>query len=233
MWNKFTLTRFGVDFDRTTYTPLTALITDPRYYNPETETTEDFPIRTCVCLLIALMVVYNSIIQGSLEVTEEDLLAVPTNRKIKIKLAQNPLQQLLLTLADMLHVASNRSQELETEKNKQRLTVISPMMPRPFPSESSSSSSQSITQPYSSRFSSSFETPDRKRKISVTSFGTSSTESTPEKLVHLEAKVQSLQNTFVNTIIYKLWLGPIDITWAKGRHMFLTYTELFFHHFCS
>lgn len=138
--------------------PFTTLITDPRYYNSETETIEDFPIRTCV-LLLALIVVYNSIIQGSLEVTEEDLQAVPTERKIKLKLAQNPLQQLLLTLAVMLHVASNRSQELETEKNMQGLTILSPVMPRPFPSESSSSLSQSIAQPYPfSRLPSSFET---------------------------------------------------------------------------
>ena len=49
MWNKFSLTRFGVEFDRTIYKPLTALITDPRYQNPETETTDDFLECICFC----------------------------------------------------------------------------------------------------------------------------------------------------------------------------------------
>jgi hypothetical protein len=41
-WGKFTLPRFCVDFKRTTYTPLTVLITDPMWYDPHTEESEDF-----------------------------------------------------------------------------------------------------------------------------------------------------------------------------------------------
>ena len=37
-WDKFSLTRFGVKFERTTYTELKTLITDERWYDPETET---------------------------------------------------------------------------------------------------------------------------------------------------------------------------------------------------
>ena len=33
-WDKFTLTRFGVDFDPIMETPLTNLIIDQRYYDP-------------------------------------------------------------------------------------------------------------------------------------------------------------------------------------------------------
>lgn len=45
-WDKFSLQRFGVEFDPTTYTPLTTLITDLCYYDPETEPEEGFAERT-------------------------------------------------------------------------------------------------------------------------------------------------------------------------------------------
>ena len=41
-WHKFTLPRFCVDFERTTYTPLNVLIMDPSWYDPDTELSEDF-----------------------------------------------------------------------------------------------------------------------------------------------------------------------------------------------
>jgi hypothetical protein len=66
-----------------------------------------------------------------------------------------------------------------------------------------------------------------KRNFSDTSFGTVSAETTPVKLKKPEAYVQSLQNTFVNTIVLELWYGQIDVPWAKGRHMFLTYDKYF------
>ena len=45
-WDKFTLTRFGVDFDTATETPLTELITDPKYYDPKSEPAREFAERT-------------------------------------------------------------------------------------------------------------------------------------------------------------------------------------------
>ena len=44
-WNKFSLKRFGVYFERKEYATLTSLITNPDYYNPETDADEDFPRR--------------------------------------------------------------------------------------------------------------------------------------------------------------------------------------------
>ena len=42
-WDKFSLTRFGVEFGKTTQTDLRTLIKDQKWYNPATETTtEDF-----------------------------------------------------------------------------------------------------------------------------------------------------------------------------------------------
>lgn len=52
-WDKFSLKRFGVDLERKTYTPLTSLITNPDYYDPETEADRDFARRKflskCFC----------------------------------------------------------------------------------------------------------------------------------------------------------------------------------------
>lgn len=44
-WDKFYLTRLGVLFERTEYTPLETLITDPIWYDPETEPTLHFAER--------------------------------------------------------------------------------------------------------------------------------------------------------------------------------------------
>jgi len=42
-WDKFTIQRLGVEFDRTTYLGLNTLINDRRWYDPKTETeTEEF-----------------------------------------------------------------------------------------------------------------------------------------------------------------------------------------------
>jgi hypothetical protein len=219
-WDKFSLRRFGVDFKRMEHTPLASLIADPRYYDPETETTDDFAIRT-ICLKLLLMEEYVRIIKASEEVTEDDLRMARTDKAVKKKLRENHLLSFMLTLVDILETESEESRELEIGKGDTITTVtttsgfnqiISPPQP--------------ITPPYSqARFPSSFETLDNKRKISETSFGTRSTESTPNKLVQAEAKFQSLQNILVETIIDRLWSGQIDIPWIQGRHMFLSYTE--------
>ena len=77
-----------------------------------------------------------------------------------------------------------------------------------------------------SRYPNSFETPQKKREFSGSSMGQHSTETTPKKWIHPEAKVQSLLNTFVNTLVHKLWFGNIEMPWVKGRYMFMTYSEL-------
>ena len=164
---------------------------------------------------------YYSIIQASLNVTEEDLLSLHDDELIRIQLSQNPLKNFIFALADLLETDSQESQELDTEKRKQTVIVF----PVPVPESESSSSKLSYANP---SFPTSYETPNNKRKVSETSFGTRSTETTPNKLVHSEAKVQALQNVFVYTMINEIWLGIIGISWVKGRKMFLTYTELIF-----
>ena len=44
-WDKLSLIRLGVKFDRSQHTPLNALITDRNFYDPETATTKDFLTR--------------------------------------------------------------------------------------------------------------------------------------------------------------------------------------------
>jgi len=168
--------------------------------------------------IILLNIGYDSIIQASLNVTEEDLLSLHDDELIRIQLSQNPLKNFIFALADLLETDSQESQELDTEKRKQTVIVF----PVPVPESESSSFKLSYANPTS------YETPNNKRKVSETSFGTRSTEITPNKLVHSEAKVQALQNVFVYTMINEVWLGIIGISWVKGRKMFLTYTELIF-----
>ena len=71
-WDQFTLTRFGVDFDAATETPLTKLITNPDYYNPKTESSPMFAERT-LSNGAWLTVVYDELIQESNKVSESDL----------------------------------------------------------------------------------------------------------------------------------------------------------------
>lgn len=176
------------------------LIRDRSYYDPETATTRDFLKRTSFEAL--LMAGYNRIIQASEDITEEDLKTLRTDESVEAKHFENPLATLVLSLVNLLETDSQESQDLAAEKGKRIMTIrmigdsdetIAEPMIRP--------ATPPHTQP---RFPTSFKISDNKRKISEASFGTRSTESIPNKLGHAEAKVQSLQNTFVQTIIKAL-----------------------------
>lgn len=146
-----------------------------------------------------------------------------TDESVEAKHYDNPLRNLMLSLVNLLETDSQESQDLKAEKGKRIATIRTINASDELTSDTLG---RPITPPYTEpRFPISFETPDNKPKISETSFGTRSTESTPNKLVHAEAKVQSLQNIFVQTIINELWFGKVVIPWAQGRHMFLTYAE--------
>jgi hypothetical protein len=228
-WDKFSLKRFGVEFDRTQYTPLNMLIRGRSYYDPETATTRDFLKRAPFEAL--LTVGYNRLTQASEDITEEDLKTLRTDESVEAKHYKNPLASLMLSLVNLLETDSQESQDLAAGKGK-RVTTIRTI------SVSDETIAEPLIQPTTPpqtqpHFPTSFKTPDSKRKISETSFGTRSTESTPNRLVHAEAKVQSLQNTFVQTIIKALWFDKIVIPWAQGRVMFLTYAEFFLITTCS
>ena len=160
---------------------------------------------------------YSDIINASLDVTEEELQRLRGDTKLERKLYKSPLRDLILSLVDMLETDSEESQHLEKEKHTTSPVVLYNLIE---PADANPPPSTPQMQPAEFPLA-----PTNKRKISNTSFGTRSTETTPTKLLQPEAKVQSLQNTFVKIIINTLWLGKVDVPWVKGRHMFLTYTE--------
>jgi hypothetical protein len=134
----------------------------------------------------------------------------------------------MFCLVAMNNTESQESQDLEREKGKQARAVVLKPVPEPVPSAQALPLGELSTTPPPSQPqfpASSYQTPDHKRKISQTSIEEQSTETTPHKLLQPEAKVQSLQDTFVHTILNELWASQVEIPWAKGRHMFMTYTE--------
>src|SRR5947207_8367420 len=89
--------------------------------------------------IILLKLGYYSIIQASLEVTEEDLLSLHDDKSIRVKLSQNPLNRLILSLADLLETDSQESQDLDTEKRKQTTTLFHGFVSEPVPKQPESS----------------------------------------------------------------------------------------------
>jgi hypothetical protein len=166
---------------------------------------------------------YSRIIEASKSISEEDLRKARDDETVKVQLDANPLMPVLLNLLDLLETDSEESRERERKKLKTRPSVPSS---EPDPAISQSSSERPLTPQFSQpRFPSSYETPDNKRKVSDKSFEAESTETTPHKLDHPEAKVQSLQDEFEKTFIRHIWWGEVDVSWAQGRRMFLTYSE--------
>jgi hypothetical protein len=178
---------------------------------------------------MSLTVGYLRVLKASDDITEHDLRSARHNPDVEAKLDENPLQYVLLNLVDLVEADSEESQERERKKSK--AAPSEHVGGSHSPAYLISEERPTTPQMGQSRIPTSFEctsferTPNNKRKVSETSFGTRSTETTPAKLDHPEAKVQSLQDTFVHTIIAKVWWGRVDITWAQGRRLFLTYTE--------
>lgn len=183
-------------------------------------------------IALLLTVGYERIVRASMDVTQDELRRARQDRDVMAKFDENPLQYVLLSLVDLLEIDSEESREREKEKVKPLPTALHNTMSTPLPiSRAVFGGPASTPRHAESHFTSPFQTPDHKRKISDTSFGSQSTDTTPTKLDQPEAKVQSLQNKFVDAIITKLWFGQIDVGWAEGRHMFLTYSEYSNLHF--
>ena len=145
---------------------------------------------------------------------------------------EGPLEYLIPTLSNLLTTDSQEFKALETMKIKQQPDVVHHQLPE---QQTRSDSERPCTPPeMQSRFlQSSFQTPVNHRTPSGSSFGTRSTETTPNKLVHAEPKVQALQNEFVKCILTKLWTSQIHLSWVKGRRMSLIYAEYSCHDFNS
>jgi hypothetical protein len=165
-------------------------------------------------------------LKASDDITEDDLRSARHDLHVKAKLDDNPLQYVLMNLVALQEADSEESQERERKKFKAAPSHPVGESDSTTPTQHLHLEERPITPQMSQpRFPTSYESMPNKRKVSDTSFGTRSTETTPAKLDHPEAKVQSLQDTFVQSIIAKVWWGQVDIAWAQGRLLFLTYTE--------
>lgn len=161
--------------------------------------------------------------KASLDVTEEELQMFRGNESLEEKLSGSPLRDMMFSLVDPLETDSEESQSQEKQKNTMASTII--YNPISISQIAEYTPAPSIPPQSQLHYPISYYTPSGKRKISERSFGNHSTETTPAKLIHPEVKVQALQNTFVKIIINTLWLGKINIHWARGCQMFLAYTE--------
>jgi hypothetical protein len=174
-----------------------------------------------------LIVDYDKLINASKDFTEDELRRIRKDEDVKKKLHKNPIKGFLLRLVSLL--TTDSQEYLSSEKEKGAFSGVVPSLPSTStPDLQSSSSALPSTPPYSHGplpVANESGAVDHKRKLSQTSIETRSTETTPAKLVQPEDKVQSLQHTFINNIVDHLWLGEVGIPWAKGRRMFLTYTE--------
>jgi hypothetical protein len=176
-------------------------------------------------------------VKASNAITEEMLRKWSTvDETTQILWGEGPLEYLLPTLSNLLTTDSQESKVLETTKSKQEPKVI----PHPFPSSSPQrpippdDDRPSTPTQITPRFpQSSYQTPTGQRTASGSSFGTHSTETTPNKLVHAEPKVQALQNKFVECILTKIWTSQIHLSWVKGRRMSLVYSEYLPSHFVA
>ena len=170
------------------------------------------------------MLGYTTIIESSQAVTEDDLRRYRGDKRVRSKFNNNVLQDVFLCLVKLLETDSEESQSLQKDKAARGpIVVYAPPSTPPPASVHSFSSPLPYAQP---RLPQSFETVNHnKRKLRDTSFGNKSTETTPTKLKQPEPNVQFLQDTFINRLLNKLWDGQVSIPWARGRFMFLTYSE--------
>jgi hypothetical protein len=224
-WDKFSLS-FGVQFEQEEDTPLNTLITDSKFYDPRTETTRGFEMRTILAANPSLKVGYHNILKASQDITAEELRRYRSDDDVRDKVNENPLQSVFKVLVQIPETESQESQERQKHKFKHTSAAVHAATTVPVVTvehDQNPSSGGRPSTPQSRFAESSFETPELKRKISDTSFGLRSTETTPPKLAKPEASVQDLQNKFVETIINKVWRGQIDVPWAQGRKMFLDY----------
>ena len=183
---------------------------------------------------------FKKLIENSASVSFEDLKVLRTDRPTRIRLGSNLLQEFFLALTDILETGSQEAHERERLKRRRKTAhyppdpvtpVIPTSPPRTTPiipsdvSVMTESNSLSTQNPDTPRYPTSFDTPQKKRDLSGSSMGQRSTETTPRKWTHSEAKVQALLNAFVKTLVNGLWYGNIDMPWVKGRYMYMTYNE--------
>jgi hypothetical protein len=185
------------------------------------------------------MVGYQEILNASDAISKEDLNN-GRDDDVADRLWRNRLSHIMFALVDILETQSQETHDRNKARKKRPpdppKSASNPVLPSPHsigtgPSTGSEGVSVSALSPdfvpssiRTPRLPSEFITPQRKRNARVASLEDKSTESTPKKLYHPEAKVQDLQDTFVKLILVELWKGSVPIRWVTGRKMFMTYT---------
>lgn len=172
------------------------------------------------------MVGYNKIIRAS-----EDARGVDFSmgqQDLVRRFADNPLDDFFCTLGDFLVTPSAEAIDLNQAKMRSRT---------PSPKKKARTSKQNdkdesnipeeipnVSLVETPSFTSPPSTPaSNKRVFSGESHGHSSTETTPNKINHLEPLTQALQNDLIRTIIKTVWSGGANIPWAQNRIMYLVY----------
>ena len=177
-----------------------------------------------------------TVLEGSEQVTKEELQTWYEDEKVMQKWAKNPMEDFLTVLAGALETESKSAENRRKEKERvsKKPTISQPPSVQTFyefnipplspptniiqpATPTSSSMSISTTEPITNQ---------HKRTASsatTASYGASSTESPPQNIDKPEPHVQELQNTFVRCIMRTIWKGGVPISWARGRKMWLNY----------
>jgi hypothetical protein len=189
-----------------------------------------------------LTLVVKTVLEGSEQVTKEELQTWYDDEKVMQRWAKNPMEDFFTVLAGALETesrsAENRRKEKERASKKPTLSqpplvqtlhdLVTPLPPSPstniiLPETPTSSSISTSTMEHM--------TNQHKRTASAAttaSYGASSTESPPQNIDKPEPHVQELQNTLVRCIMRTIWKGGVPISWAQGRKMWLDYAPYHF-----
>lgn len=177
---------------------------------------------------------YENILRASEEARGEDFTV---KKRLVRKLHSNPLWPFFNALADFL--VTHSAEAIELNQSKARSGSVSPKKKAKISNERKDDAPilmEAVHRiPESSildRINSPVPTPTgTKRVLSGESYGHSSTETTPSKIKHPEPLTQALQNSLIGTLIWQLWLGGAEISWAQNREMYLDYRPYISHMF--
>lgn len=222
-WDKNILTLFHVKFDSTDLSDLHDFL-DAKYFQPPPPDEESSQGILVTRLEATLMVGYYDIIQASEDARGEDFSVL--KRHLVRKFRSNPLGPFFCTLSDFL--VTHSAEALDMMRSKTRPRSASPKKrARISKQDDVDETSHNIELPSAIAIDPSTPSPStpvgNKRVFSGGSYGHSSTETTPSKIIHSEPLTQALQNNLVETLIYHVWLGGVETPWAQNREMYMDY----------
>lgn len=231
-WDKNILSLFHVAFDRMTCSDLRQFL-DAKYFESPGEDQDCYKGNSCES---RLTVGYHKILRASEEARGEDFSG--SKKDIYRKFESNPLRHFYSSLSACFTTHSAESVDLVRSKTRTRSGSPSKKAKISRLTDDDSDSHFVQQSPPSPPVDLSYSSPSpatpigNKRIFSGESYGHSSTETTPTKMVQAEAHIQSLQNTLVETLIGDIWMGEVDISWAQNRRMYMEYRP-YIPNFCS